>query len=98
MWRAVRAALCLPPHGPAAWKRTFRRWRVRQDGRGSGIVRRGRNGRAPVDGRGGEEQATYPWWLLSLATVGAVAAAGTAITLFSSLGRRPPKTWATDAP
>lgn len=75
---------------------------MRQDGRGSsGVVRRGRNGRAPsrpADRRGAEEQAVYPWWLLSLAAVGAVAAAGSAITLFSSQGRHPARTWATDAP
>ena len=74
---------------------------MRQDGRGSGIARRGRNGGAPsrpAEDGGGEAQTGYPLWLLSLAAVGAAAIGGTAITLFSSLGRRPPETWATDAP
>ena len=79
----------------------FGRWRLRQDGRGSARIRRGQEGGTLArrgDQGGGEVRTTYPWWLLSLAAVGAAAAGGTAITLFSSLGRRPPRTWATDAP
>ncbi|HEX2206750.1 MAG TPA: hypothetical protein VHG93_03655 [Longimicrobium sp.] len=75
---------------------------MREDGRGSSVVvRRGRGERAPsreADRRGAEERTAYPWWLLSLAAVGAVAAGGTALTLFSSLGRHPARTWAADAP
>jgi cardiolipin synthase len=74
---------------------------LRQEGRRGGGIRRTERqeslsrSAAHADA---EARAAYPWWLLSLAAVGAAAAGGTAITLFSSVGRRPPRTWATDAP
>jgi cardiolipin synthase len=71
---------------------------VRQDGAEAKRIRR--TGQA--DGRAAAgphaEASGPPWWLLSLAAVGAVAVGGAFITLFSALGRRPDETWATAAP
>lgn len=72
-----------------------------QDGRGTGGIRRKRTQVTAPRSAGdaeGEARTAYPWWLVSLAAVGAVAVAGSAITLFSSAGRRPERTWAADAP
>lgn len=74
---------------------------MRQDGRAGGGIQREKHRDAlarPAGNADAEVRAAYPWWLVSLAAVGAAAAGGAAITLFSSLGRRPARTWSTDAP
>jgi cardiolipin synthase len=45
-----------------------------------------------------DEQDRSPWWMTTLAAVGAVALVAGIITLFSSAGRRPGELWATQAP
>ena len=45
----------------------------------------------------GKPQA-YPWWVTTLAAIGAVALVAGIIALFSSAGRRPGQLWATQAP
>ena len=40
----------------------------------------------------------HPWWLLTLAVVGALAIAGVIVSLFFALGRRPQRHVLTDAP
>ncbi|HEV2146683.1 MAG TPA: phospholipase D-like domain-containing protein [Longimicrobiaceae bacterium] len=40
----------------------------------------------------------HPWWLLLLATLGAVAVVSVIISLFFSLGRRPREIWVSQAP
>jgi len=40
----------------------------------------------------------YPWWLETLAAIGAAALIGGILSLFFAVGRRPGRLWATEAP
>jgi cardiolipin synthase A/B len=40
----------------------------------------------------------YPWWITALAVVGGLAVVGLLVTLFTSLGRRPPELRSADVP